>query len=186
MAVMTPTGSSRGAATVLASVSASTMRPSASVWMTSIVTPLLALAVGWRPRGGGARLRTLGAVLFVSLAAYALAEAATFRFDGAIWAPLMAPVTAVLVAILVEHLVPPDDLRALERETVEAINRVRARRDLAPLRDRPDLAVVAREHSRDMAVGSRADDLKGVIELGDGDAATEQYAQPLDEVLGPF
>jgi uncharacterized protein YkwD len=58
----------------------------------------------------------------------------------------------VLVAILVEHLVPPDDLRALERETVEAINRVRAKRDLAPLRDRPDLAVVAREHSRDMAV----------------------------------
>jgi uncharacterized protein YkwD len=39
----------------------------------------------------------------------------------------------VVVAILVEHLVPPDD------------------RDLAPLRDRPDLAVVAREHSRDMA-----------------------------------
>jgi uncharacterized protein YkwD len=57
----------------------------------------------------------------------------------------------VVVAILVEHLVPPDDLRALERETVEAINRVRAGRDLAPLRDRPDLAVVAREHSRDMA-----------------------------------
>ncbi len=59
--------------------------------------------------------------------------------------------SSVVVAILIEYLVPPDDLQALEREIEEAVNHERAERGLKPLRPNDALADVAREHSRDMA-----------------------------------
>ena len=59
--------------------------------------------------------------------------------------------SSVVVAILIEYLVPPDDLVAIERQIVEAVNEERAERDLKPLRRTAALTDVARKHSRDMA-----------------------------------
>jgi uncharacterized protein YkwD len=96
--------------------------------------PVQAAVDQWRDYSGA-----WNSLMDPSLLAIGIAD--TVTSDGA----------TVLVAILVEHLVPPDDLRALERDMVEAVNRIRAGRKLPPLIDRPDLAVVARKHSRDMA-----------------------------------
>ena len=42
------------------------------------------------------------------------------------------------------------------------------------------------EHSGDVAVGLGANDVEGIVEGGDGEAALEQEAQAFDEVVGPF
>ena len=64
----------------------------------------------------------------------------------------------VMVVILLEELetvlLEPADLRAMERETVAAVNEVRRRRGLEELVSAPDLAEVAQAHSEDMALRS--------------------------------
>jgi len=58
--------------------------------------------------------------------------------------------TRVLVGLLVEDVEWPD-YRELERETAEAVNRVRVGRGLRAMETQPELSEVARGHSLDMA-----------------------------------
>jgi len=57
----------------------------------------------------------------------------------------------VFVAILVDDLKIPTDLRALERRTLEAVNEIRVEHDLQPLEYHEGLTVLARFYSGEMA-----------------------------------
>ena len=57
----------------------------------------------------------------------------------------------VFVAILVDDLKIPTDLRALERRTLEGVNEIRVKRDLQSLEYHEGLTVLARFYSREMA-----------------------------------
>jgi len=57
----------------------------------------------------------------------------------------------ILIAVLLEEQRIPDDLRAVERAAIEAVNAVRLEHGLSELEFREELADVARRHSEDMA-----------------------------------
>jgi uncharacterized protein YkwD len=57
----------------------------------------------------------------------------------------------VFVAVLIEELPIPEDLRQVEIELIAAVNEVRAERGLKELVGNPRLSRVARAHSEDMA-----------------------------------
>lgn len=57
----------------------------------------------------------------------------------------------VLVAVFIDEMPIPQDLRLVERTTVEAINRIRREEGLSALKTNERLARIAREHSADMA-----------------------------------
>lgn len=57
----------------------------------------------------------------------------------------------VLVAVLVDEMPIPDDMRLVEQATIEAVNRVRRGEGLADLEEDSRLSQIAREHSADMA-----------------------------------
>lgn len=57
----------------------------------------------------------------------------------------------ILVAVFVEELVFPEDLREVELQLIRAVNEVRAAHDLGRLAELPELSAVARDHSEEMA-----------------------------------
>ncbi len=57
----------------------------------------------------------------------------------------------IFVAVFVEELRLPEDLREVEAEMIRAVNDVRAEHGLGRLAEAPELTVVARLHSEDMA-----------------------------------
>ncbi len=58
----------------------------------------------------------------------------------------------VFVAVLVEDLAIPEDLRQVEHGVIRAVNEIRAERGLGELVEMPELSAVARQHSEDMVL----------------------------------
>ncbi len=99
------------------------------------------------------------------------------RFDAAGFASARGSDDwVVFVAVLVEDIVIPTDLRALERRALEGVNEVRIEHGLEPLEYHEKLTVAARDYSQKMARydffshtgadGSRLEDRAEVFGLG--------------------